>query len=360
MKYIPPVNGDTSNANRSWPNADPANGIEGAIPDGRAIEHPLRELIALIHGSGYTPSENDLQQVAKAVRSQKLNVAAATGTSNAYTVTLSPTPADLDELINVPVCLIPSTVNTGPATININGLGAVPIVLNGSGAALGGGELPAFAEIRYDGEAFRLVNPNQSSASGLSSYLTSGTFVVPNGITLIKRVRVWGGGGGGGGSTGASGAGSGGCGGGYAEKVNIPVTPGASIPVVVGQGSASSSVAGQQSSDAGSSSFGSFISATGGQGGHWGNGAPAVTSGDGGEGTGGDMNLPGTPGGFGYLIGDQPAGGIGGAAPFGGSSPSLNIRSNGNFGNFPGGGGNGGSYGYLGGAGASGLVTVEY
>lgn len=68
MKYVTPVNGDTSDLNRPWVNADPANGIEGSIPDGAAIEHPQREILKVITEAGLTPTGSDLTQLWQALQ----------------------------------------------------------------------------------------------------------------------------------------------------------------------------------------------------------------------------------------------------------------------------------------------------
>ena len=112
-------------------------------------------------------------------------------------------------------------------------------------------------------------------------YATSGTytFTVPTAITSV-RVRVWGGGGGG-----ASGAGAnnrGGGGGGFAMKTITGLTPGASITVTVGsQGLANTGDSAGTSG--GTSSFGAYVSATGGSGG-------TNSNSTGGSGSSGDIN----------------------------------------------------------------------
>ncbi len=68
MKYQPPINGDITDPNRPYINADPARGVEGAIPPAEAIEHPQREQHNLIEASGLTPDANDLTQMTQAVR----------------------------------------------------------------------------------------------------------------------------------------------------------------------------------------------------------------------------------------------------------------------------------------------------
>ena len=65
MKYKPPVG--SSDANASYVNADIANGVQGSIPDAKAIEHPMREILAVITAAGLTPSESDLTQLNQAI-----------------------------------------------------------------------------------------------------------------------------------------------------------------------------------------------------------------------------------------------------------------------------------------------------
>ncbi|MDP1628868.1 hypothetical protein [Parvibaculum sp.] len=67
MQYIPPINGDTEDPDRPYINADPALSIQGSIPPAAAIEHPQRELMALIDEAGLDPDPEDLTQVAQAV-----------------------------------------------------------------------------------------------------------------------------------------------------------------------------------------------------------------------------------------------------------------------------------------------------
>lgn len=89
------------------------------------------------------------------------------------------------------------------------------------------------------------------------TFNSSGTFTVPAGVTSVT-VQLWGGGGAG--VTGfVDGDGYAGGGGAFTQSLSIPVTVGATIPVTVGIGGTLSSSTG------GTSSFGSFISAKGGQ-----------------------------------------------------------------------------------------------
>jgi hypothetical protein len=76
MKYQPPfLPGFTSaggiynpNANAGYVNGNPQTGVEGSYPPAEAIEHPLREIMAVIQDAGLTPSATDLTQLLQALR----------------------------------------------------------------------------------------------------------------------------------------------------------------------------------------------------------------------------------------------------------------------------------------------------
>lgn len=204
-------------------------------------------------------------------------------------------------------------------------------------------------------------------APGMIAFGRSGNFVVPATVSKLL-VKVWGGGGGGGGAYGPNAAGSGGGAGGYAEGV-YTVTPGSSIFVTIGLGGGGSEPSAiYTAKSGGTTSFGSFCSATGGAPGSGALNGVVATSGAGGAGTGGTLNLPGGGGGLGQSYSNGTGGGIGGCSPFGGAPSSLSLGSNGNNGNFPGGGGTGAGMrgaanaaeNYAGGSGADGLCLVYW
>ncbi len=78
MKYVPPLNGDTADTNRSWVDENAALGKEGSIPPGDAFEHPQREIVHVIAQSGLTPDDADLTQLNQAIDAK---IAAASGLS---------------------------------------------------------------------------------------------------------------------------------------------------------------------------------------------------------------------------------------------------------------------------------------
>lgn len=190
---------------------------------------------------------------------------------------------------------------------------------------------------------------------GQVAYTTAGSYswTVPAGVTSVSVVCV--GGGGGGGSSG-DGAGGGG-GGGLGYKNNISVTPGASIPLVVGAAGASGGAGGTSyfSSPSivqgiGGSAGASVSSGTGGAGGSY-TGDGGGSGGNGGNGTGADSNNDNVGEGGG-------GGGAGGYSGNGGNGWSTSTASqNGSGGGAGGGGGSDGGGGGGGGVGILGQGT---
>ena len=188
-----------------------------------------------------------------------------------------------------------------------------------------------------------------SGFSNITVFATSGTWTVPAGITKCKVTVV---GGGGTGQTGYDGdevylGRAGGGGGGTAIEIISGLTPGAGIAVTVGGA-------------AGTSSFSTYCSATGGA-----QDGSAGTGGLAGVGSGGDLNIGGTAGTSTIGSHTVATGGTGGSSMFGGGGRGgiqLNgVGSAGEAGKAYGGGGGGGvGAGNAGGTGASGVVIIEY
>jgi hypothetical protein len=184
-----------------------------------------------------------------------------------------------------------------------------------------------------------------------SVFTSSGYFVVPSSVTSVF-VRLIGGGGGGGGCSATGQGGGGGGAGGYAEGI-VAVQPGQVVPITVGAGGGG--VSSGSAAWGGTSSFGPYMSATGGSG-----GATIGVGAMGGNGYGGDVSSAGGCGMDGYANGFVfPA--IGGAGAFGGggrgsngAAPAIDGQA---FGS-----GAGGAYVTpgAGGNGASGVVILEY
>ncbi len=203
------------------------------------------------------------------------------------------------------------------------------------------------------------------------TFAANGNFVVPPGVTSI-RVIVKGGGGPGGivGDTATLRlAGSGGGEGGYSEGI-FSVAPGTVYPVTVGQASFPAASPTSSPPFGNSSSFGSLLSATGGQGGDDQKISPGGCGGRGGVGIGGQINLTGQMGGTGisYSLASHPVtggtgGGMGGGTGGQGSSVDAQL---GPCSGVNGGGGGGQGYSpaitsvLCAGKGGAGYVIVQY
>jgi hypothetical protein len=145
-------------------------------------------------------------------------------------------------------------------------------------------------------------------------FSSSGTWFVPAGVARV-RVRMWGAGAG---SCSNSSYYSGGGGGGFALKTIYDLSGVTSVGVTVGAGIVSQSSATAAGTQAGTSSFGSYCSATG--------GITATTTdvNFGGSGVGGDINNSGGKGGWGQT---SAVGGGGGSASLigNGGNGTVNI-----------------------------------
>ena len=206
--------------------------------------------------------------------------------------------------------------------------------------------------------SFKLPSLRPGFGSGVLSYTASGTFTVPAGVTQVE-VELWGGGSGSFASV-AGLASGGGSGGGYARKRITGLAPGQQIAVTTGSGGSAGIVDGATPSAGGTTSFGSFVTATGGSLNYL---ATATSPQNGatppGIGVGGDINISGSAG----QAAMMNQGGLGGAAPMGGAQ---NSGTTGNPGTFPGGGASGAGTGansatpYNGAVGGGGLLVVRW
>ncbi|WP_299374818.1 hypothetical protein [uncultured Kiloniella sp.] len=69
MEYLPPLNGDQNDPNRSYVDANPAEGEQGSIPPALGFEHPMREIVHVIKTflGANIPSKDTLTQLAQAI-----------------------------------------------------------------------------------------------------------------------------------------------------------------------------------------------------------------------------------------------------------------------------------------------------
>jgi hypothetical protein len=197
--------------------------------------------------------------------------------------------------------------------------------------------------------------------SQLQTFTGSGIFTVPIGVTRLRTTVI---GGGGSGGTHSNLPGGGGGSGATGIRIISGLTPGTAVTVTVGAaGVAPSGGATGAGGNGGTSSFGAYVSATGGFGG--GGGSVSTTTGGGGGGTsvGGDINFAGSCGTDSTI--QAAKGGDGGGAGSGrGTTGYITGLPAQGYGGGGGGGGasntSGTGSGAPGGNGGTGFVIVEY
>ncbi len=328
------------------------------------------EILGPIEAAGITPDAGNNKQLLAALQALFGGYAVDTSAAaNALVVTLSPAPAALKD--GMVLRVKPAFTNTGPATLNVNGLGAWPIT-SATGAPLAGGELfngnAATLICSFYTTSFVLVAPAWATSNAWRNMvvLTSSTvWTVPVGVTRIK-IRGVGGGGGSAAFIGGN-ADMPGCGGGagYFEGI-YTVIPGTAYTVTIGAGGLGGTSSSSNGVAGGTTAFGSLASAGGGFGGV--NGANPA-GGAGGTAAGGQINVQGGDGTDGLFVnGYTSATNIQGGPGLGGSTPLGHGARSGMSNALPGrgyGGGAGAPYAAggttVGGAtGAPGVVIVEW
>lgn len=260
-------------------------------------------------------------------------------------------------------------------TVNVsNGVSGVLGMANGG-----------FGSAIADAAAGRNVLLVTGMLKSYRSFTSSGTWTKPANLDFIIVDVVGAGGGGGGGSYngsgGASASGSGG-GGGYCRKLIQAADLADTVAVTVGAGGVGGWGTDIPGSSGGSSSFGSFCTANGGDGGPVGSNNGTPSSGgcigsigaNGGSASGGDLNVPGSASGISFAFpafaqGMAGPGGCCGLFGVGGARPVFGLAAAipGNNATYYGGGGGGAASGDLsdtalnGGNGYGGIIIVyEY
>lgn len=321
----------------SWNYVLPPDGHGISLPDGRIFERI---------GGAY------VEKLALDVQSGKWSYAISGGTANALTATLSPAPAALAAGMHITVLV--STANTAAATLNVNGLGAVPIV-TATGATLSAGDLPAGmpVDLVYSGTSW-VLSPTVMMRGKMDVFSATGTFtwVCPAGVYRVKATVT--GAGGGGSRASANQPGSSGGAGGTAIGY-VSVVPGTSYTIIVGTGG----VAGNYGSGGTVEGKPGSSSAALGLTGNAGSGATLLTNGAGGNASGGALNLRGGDGQD--AVSNSTGFSANGGSSFWGGGLSSGT-SDGAKGVTPGTGGCSayGGFDIAGGAGADGIVVLEY
>jgi hypothetical protein len=154
MKYVQPIGGA---ANDPYVDANPSGGIEGSPVPAAAIEHPMRELAALISDAGLTPTDADLTQVAKAIKTifQKAASisAAASGTADAITANYTPAVAALADHMLLIVRASGANTSTTPTFTPASATITAKTIVKGHNQALVAGDISGAGfrmELQYD------------------------------------------------------------------------------------------------------------------------------------------------------------------------------------------------------------------
>lgn len=185
---------------------------------GVTYKETITQLAALLNISSVT---------VPGIQNQTYTYVTDTGAVNAYVGTLTPAPAAYQAGQRFDMLI--STTNTGPSTVNFNGLGAEAITFT-NGDSLTAGALLAgmIAQFENDGTNFQLLNPANVLLSfnsiSVQEITATGAFAyTPTAGTKFAVFELQGGGGGSGGTTGAAGqsAMSGAGGGGAYQRILV-------------------------------------------------------------------------------------------------------------------------------------------
>ncbi|WP_431282731.1 hypothetical protein ACQW02_25540 [Humitalea sp. 24SJ18S-53] len=341
---------------------DPLAGIGVTYLNAAWFDGVQEELVRTLEGYGLVPSGADLAQLLKAVRRAaggNSSVRAASGTLTADDAGVVAIAAAGDMTLTLPLASAAggrpiryTFVRTDTTTAVVALARAGTDIIEGLTTI--GVPVGSRMTLVSDGNLAWRLQGGQPLLGGMGVYIAGGSFVVPAGVRRVKG-RGWGGGGGGAGNINTSSGTSGGGGGGYFEGI-VDVVPGQVVPISIGAaGIGGANTVGANGTPGGITSFGSFMSATGGQGGRYDN----ASGGIGGVGVGGQINISGDQGGTASPVGGSYIGGYGGTT-FCGAPAGPNISGQGLSGRFPGGGGSGSSANNYGGNGAPGYLIVEW
>ncbi|CUX23136.1 MULTISPECIES: hypothetical protein [Agrobacterium] len=188
MKYYAPYGSTDPDA--SYVDKDIPGAVRGSAVPAKAIEKPQREIVDFLVKSGLAPAEG--LQLSQAVQAGKVNFAATAGTGNAIVATLAPAPDSL--FLGLIVRIKIATINTGPATINLNGFGVKPIkTASGDDIVAGDLKVNSIIEFAYDGANWRMLATSPQSIA--TRALASGTYslaagAIPNSIVNLTTLAT--------------------------------------------------------------------------------------------------------------------------------------------------------------------------
>jgi len=146
---------DLGGGRQGFRGKDTVAGIPGTELTATWHNDVQEEIVGLIEEADFVPSANDRTQLTRAVRSQRVNWLIAGGTANAITLTPTPAFTALAELVGVPLRFLAAASNTGPVTLDVSGLGAIPVVWNDGSTLISDTILVGLPiDVIYDGTRF--------------------------------------------------------------------------------------------------------------------------------------------------------------------------------------------------------------
>jgi microcystin-dependent protein len=116
----------------------------------------------------------------------------ATGTADALNVSVSPAPAAL--VAGLQVAFLASAINTGPTTLNLNGLGALPLQKKQADwtTNLGPGDLANDNPVHvvFDGTNWRMLSPPRSAEMPVGALVDFTSNILPSGYLFADGRNV--------------------------------------------------------------------------------------------------------------------------------------------------------------------------
>lgn len=179
MKYVAPVG---AAAGAAYVDGDPASGVEGSAVPAAAIEHPMREIEALIEDCGLTPSASSLTQVSLAVRRGLQKMSSATsiagGSEDALDASFTPAVTELSNGMRLRIRAALANLTTTPTFTPAAGTVVAKPIVKGAGAALVVGDIAGpghWLVLQYDVtlDKWVLLNPAKGVTTQVGSVGTT-------------------------------------------------------------------------------------------------------------------------------------------------------------------------------------------
>lgn len=144
--------------NAPYVNGDAANSIAGSIPPAAVFENPQREILAAIRGAGawLNPSNSDLSQLLRSVRSGCLEYHIDGGSADSLSITCSPAVTFIPDGMKFVVGKGPTANATADPTLTVDGF--TKYIRKSDGSKVAPGDLIGYGRftVRSDGNVFRL------------------------------------------------------------------------------------------------------------------------------------------------------------------------------------------------------------